>query len=301
MKKLVIAPLILLIVSAVYSTFLYAQEKRVYNDGVVDYVPVGTAFSINARDMESGIKEIQVSIDGSPFKTYTEPVVLVEEGRHIIVYRAIDITGNISKESIYTVVVDGTPPDGLVSIIGPRYISDKGVYITSESMIVLWAEDTLSGVQNIYIKLDDNPYIAYTEPVRISEEGLHRAEAYAVDNVGNKTPTYTVEGYVDNSPPIIAIIPEEDLISVNGKYYTNRDNEFFVRATDRYSGVKAIYISIDDSPFALYSGPFRIQSQGLHKITAKAVDNLGNESDEVSLSFYVDVKPPIPEIGADVE
>jgi len=301
MKKLVILLIITSMIVALVSSTIFAQEKRIYNDGVVDYVPVGTAFSITAEDLESGIKEIQVSVDGSPFQTYTEPIILIEEGRHIIVYRAIDITGNVSRESIYTVVVDGTPPDGLVSVIGPKYISEKGIYITSESMIVLWAEDALSGVQSIYFKLDENPYIAYTEPIKIEEEGLHRAEAYAVDNVGNRTPTFVVEGYVDNSPPLVAILPKEDLISANGKYYTNRDNEYFVRATDRYSGVKAIYISIDDSPYALYSGPFRIQSQGLHKIAAKAVDNIGNESSLVSLSFFVDVTPPVPEIGSTVE
>jgi hypothetical protein len=297
MRKCIITAIFLMFFSAYYLHLAAAQELRIYNDGVIDYVPGEARFVLTADDAHSSLDVIQYSVDGSSLEVYKEPFSINEEGRHIIVYRAVDRVGNISTEKIYSVIVDKTPPEGLASIHGPLFMTEEGLYVTRDSMIVLWAEDALSGVDAIYVSLDDGDYVEYTSPVAITEEGFHTAKTYAVDNVGNRTEEFSVSGYVDSTPPEVAITPKEDFIIAGGERYTNRNNEFTVTADDRGAGVRAIYISLDDSEYYGYPGPFRVQIPGLHTLRAKASDNLGNESDPVELTFYIDIIPPTTTMG----
>jgi hypothetical protein len=278
-----------------------AQEKRIYNDGIIDYVPLTAQFVLSAEDFESTVKEIQYSVDGSAVTVYEGPIRFSSEGRHFIAYRAVDMTGNISNERIYSVIVDGSPPEGIASVEGTVYMDEEFVYLTKESAVVLWAEDNLSGVDRIYVKLDDMDFMPYTEPVVITREGYHSAETYAVDNVGNATPKLVVQGYVDSTPPVVSIVSDEDFVNVKNELYTNRTNEYTVRAYDEFAGVKEIQVSFDGSAYVTYVTPFRVQIPGFHTVRAKAVDNLGNVSDPVELSFYVDVQPPESKIGASVD
>jgi hypothetical protein len=298
-KGLFTLMLILFLMSSIY--MLFAQEKRIYNDGNIDYAPLSASFALSAEDFESTLKEIQYSLDGSAIQVYRGPINFSDEGRHVIGYRAVDLTGNISTEKIYSVVIDGTPPDGIATVEGPVYMGGDTVYITKESSIFLWAEDNLSGVESIYVKLDNGPYMAYTGPVAITEEGPHTAQTYAVDNVGNKTLEFTVEGYVDSTPPTIRITPQEAFVVVGGKNYTNKHNEFFVSAKDEISGVQQILVSFDGSDYVTYTTPFKVQVAGFHTVRSKAIDNLGNASAPLELSFYVDMVPPESKLGASVK
>jgi len=300
MKKWSICVIVLLFLFS-GAVFVPAQEKRIYNDGIIDYVPLTAQFVLSAEDFESTVKEIQYSIDGSAVTVYKDPIRFESEGRHFIAYRAIDMTGNISNEKIYSVVVDGSPPEGIASVEGMVYMDEEYVYLTKESAIVLWAEDNLSGVDRIYVKLDDMDYMPYEEPVVISTEGYHSAETYAVDNVGNATSKLTVQGCVDGTPPDVSIVPDEDFVNVKNELYTNQKNEYTVTAYDEFAGVKEIMVSFDGSAYVAYVAPFRVQVPGFHTVRAKAVDNLGNVSDPVELSFYVDVQPPESKIGASVD
>ncbi len=280
---------------------LQAQDKRIYNDGIIDYVPLTAQFVLSAEDFESTVKEIQYSVDGSAVVVYEEPIRFTSEGRHFIAYRAIDMTDNIGTERIYSVIVDGSPPEGIASVEGNAYMEEEYVYVTKESAIVLWAEDNLSGVDRIYVKLDDMDFVPYTKPLVIAEEGYHTAEAYAVDNVGNATPRLVVQGCVDSSPPVVSIVPAEDFVNVKNERYTNKMNEYTVKAYDEFAGVKEIMVSFDGSEYVTYVTPFMVQVPGFHTVRAKAVDNLGNVSDPVEMSFFVDVQPPESKIGASVD
>jgi hypothetical protein len=280
---------------------LFGQDKRIYNDGEIDYVPLEATFALSAEDSESSVKEIRYSVNGEGIEVYSDPITLNEEGRQLIVYWSVDMTGNVSSEQTYSVIVDATPPDGFVSVHGPAITDDSGLYITGQSRIVVWAEDELSGVDAVYVSLNDSSFMPYTEPVTIEEEGYHEASAYAVDNVGNRTAVFTVSGHVDSSAPEVLVSTRDQLIEVSGENYTSRDNVYTVTAEDGISGVGEILVSLDGSDYAVYSAPFRVQIPGRHIISAKAVDRLGNESAPVELQFYVDVTPPSTSMGISLD
>jgi hypothetical protein len=280
---------------------LYAQQKRIYNDGVIDYVPLSASFVLSAEDQESTLDVIQYSVDGNSIAIYSDPISFETEGRHFIAWRAIDKTGNISEERIKPVIVDGTPPEGIASVDGAAFMSGDNIYITTSSAVILWAEDNLSGVDNIYVKLDDGAFFPYVKPMVIAEEGLHTAEAYAVDNVGNTTPVYIVQGYVDSTAPNVRIVTKKKFVTVGREKYTNKDNEYTVTASDAIAGVGEILVSLDGSDFFNYSGPFKIQIPGEHTLGAKAVDNLGNVSSVDTVTFFVDVVPPETTLGTTLD
>lgn len=280
---------------------LYAQQKRIYNDGIIDYVPLSASFVLSADDQESTLDVIQYSVDGNPVAIYSDPIGFETEGRHFIAWRAIDKTGNISEERIKPVIVDGTPPEGIASVDGAAFISGDNIYITTNSAVILWAEDDLSGVDNIYVKLDDGDFMPYMEPMVVAGEGLHTAEAYAVDNVGNSTPVYIVQGYVDSTAPDVRIVTKKKFVTVGREKYTSKDNEYTVTASDAIAGVGEILVSLDGSEFVNYSGPFKIQIPGEHTLGAKAVDNLGNVSSADTVTFFVDVVPPETTLGTTLD
>jgi hypothetical protein len=57
---------------------------------------VNTVFEIKVYDEHSGIKSVEISIDGSDFTAYTKPFKL-PIGRHDIRCKAADIAGNINN------------------------------------------------------------------------------------------------------------------------------------------------------------------------------------------------------------
>jgi hypothetical protein len=298
-KRLVVLMMVMFLLFSAYLSL--CEEKRIYNDGVIDYVPLTASFVLEGWDSESSLQKIQYSIDGAPLDEYTEPLSMSTEGRHIIVYRAVDTTGNISNERVYSVVVDGTPPEGLVSADGPVYRREGDFFLTTETAVVIWAEDTLSGVDTIWVGLDDGEYMAYTGPVVIGKEGYHTARTFAVDNVGNRSKTYKVSGYVDSTPPEVEIVRKVPFVDVNDENYTNRSNEYSVIATDEISGVREIWISLDNSKWVRYTGPFTVQIPGMHSLRARASDNLGNVSEPAEVTFYVDIVPPETTLGTSLE
>lgn len=295
MKKIVTVGLILLLIGA---AVIAAQEKRIFNDGNLDYIPKNAKIQLFAEDMGSSLQHIEYSLNGGAIRKYEGPIALSAEGRNFVAYRAIDKLGNVSVEKTYSCVVDDTPPYFTASANGPAFLEDGMAYGTSDTAVVLWAEDKLAGVSAIYYSLDNSGFMKYTGPGYIEEEGKHVGKAYAVDNVGNRTKTYQVEAYVDNTPPRVTIRPAETLIDLQGSKYSTADNKYSVRAYDNVAGVKEIFVSVDRGEFFTYTEPVSVQGEGFHSIRAKAVDYLDNESKAKELGFYIDLD--LPDTGHEI-
>lgn len=297
MRKTMIVAVCAVLVVATAS----AQQKRIYTVGNVNYAPSAARFVLSVDEMETNLDEIQYSVNGGESLVYEEPIRLETEGRHTITYRATDATGNVSAEKVYTVVIDNTAPEVSATAKGAAFIEDDMAYLRGDTEIILSAIDELSGVYGIYVSLDNRNFFRYEDVAFIDEEGEHQGYAYAEDNVGNRSETYTASGYIDNTPPEVRIVPRRQMTVVQGDRYTGIDNRYVVRASDEISGVDEIHVSIDRQEFITYSEPVTFSEPGFHIIRARAVDRLGNMSGVVELDFYVDVDTPEPEIRAIIE
>lgn len=297
MRKLAVLGIVVLVTVGTVS----AQQLRIYNDGQVDYAPSAARFVLTADEMESNLKEIEYSINGGETMVYDEPIRISEEGRHVITYRAVDAIDNVSSEKVYTVVIDDTAPTLSGTARGAGFVEDNTAYLRGDTAIILSASDEASGVNGVFVSLDGENFFRYQDVAYIDEEGEHTGYAYTVDNVGNRSQTFSIRGWVDNTPPEVRIAPRRPLTVVQGERYTGRGNQFVVRAEDEVAGVDEIHVSVDRQEFATYSSPITFSESGYHTIRARAVDRLGNMSAVVELGFYVDVETPDPEIRAIIE
>ncbi len=294
MQKLLVCVLAL----AVAASLATAQDKRIYNDGEVDHAPAEARFELSATEFESDLAEIVYSVNGGELMTYNGSVSLSEEGRNVITYSAVDVTGNVSSERAYTVVIDKTPPELTGTARGAAFVEDGLGYVRSDTVISLDATDNLSGVWAIYVSRDGDDFYRYGDFAYVPGEGAHTAWAYAVDNVGNRSVTYRVSGHVDNTPPTVRIFPRRPLSTVNGERFTSAGNALTVRASDEIAGVDVVMVSMNGGPYETYGGPLALDEPGRHMLRAKALDRLGNESEPVSLELTVDAVTPEPEIRA---
>lgn len=293
----------LVVLAAVLLTStLTAQARRIYTEDGIDYAPKAARFVLSAADLTENLDYIEYTVNGGEMNRYEEPIRIEEEGRHFITYRAVDITGNVSREKVYTVVIDDTAPSLSASAVGAAYVDEEGAaYFTSETALIVEAADTLSGVQAIYVSLDNEEYFRYTGPTYFEEEGEHVGYAYAVDNVGNRSETFQARGFVDNTAPGISVIPSRPFRTFGGERYLQSGTEILVRANDRLSGVESVEVSINGRPFQSYTAPIQVTESGFYSIRGRATDRVGNLSREQEISFYLGVETPEPSIQPFVE
>jgi hypothetical protein len=297
MRRILLIALCALVTVGVAS----AQQRRMYNDGQVDFAPGSARFVLTADELDTGLSEIEYRVNGGEAMIYEDPIRLSDEGRHVITYRATDLLGNVSREEAYTVVIDDTAPGMSATARGHAFVEDNAAYLRSDTAIIVSASDSASGVEGVFVSLDNENFIRYSDVAYVNEEGEHRGYAYAEDNVGNRSRTYSIRAYVDNTAPEVLIVPRQRLTTVQGDRYTSSGNQFVVRATDAVAGIDTIEVSINRQEFAAYTGPVSFDEPGLQSIRARATDRLGNTSDIVELSFYVDTAVPQPTLRAIIE
>ncbi len=96
-----------------------------------------------------------------------------------------------------------------------------------------------------------------------------------------------------------AITEEKEVKAVEGVVYNDGnmdyasgDVKFVIEAKDQGSGVKTIYVLVDDSDFGVYENPIAFLEEGKHLIGYKVEDNVGNMSKVKFYEFILDKTAP---------
>ena len=96
-------------------------------------------------------------------------------------------------------------------------VDEEGRIIVSTNEAVSFsATDTLSGVDAIYIKINNEEYTKYVEPIKFSTNDVYTLEVKAIDNVGNVSEPVKYTFFVDKITPNSML----ELIDVNGNELT---------------------------------------------------------------------------------
>ncbi len=153
------------------------------------YVSGSTGITLTATDNASGVRMSEYSIDGAPFVTYSAPFTLTAypEGSHTIAYRSTDNLGNQEKAKQLAVILDKTPPK--TAIAGSDSLVEGVVNTVSPvTSFTLTATDSLSGVRNIWYRIDGGQWQLFTAGFTLAglNAGAHAISFHAVDNVGNE-------------------------------------------------------------------------------------------------------------------
>lgn len=127
---------------------------------------------LNASDDWTGVAQMRYRVNGGNWGLYTASGVLLDsEGNNTIEYYSEDTNGNQEAVKSITVKIDISPP-----------VTDVSVSGTSFS---LSANDSVSGVGQIYYRIDGGDWLEYSGNVTLTGSGNHTVEYYSVDSAGN--------------------------------------------------------------------------------------------------------------------
>ncbi|GEM_PF-5515489 len=258
---------------------------------------------VTASDVNLGSVEYKVdnggwnSMSNGGGNTYTAQLDTTQyrDGTHAIYFRAIDNAGHITQSSLYVTIDNLNPVAYVSSPVSGEYI--QGVYVFK-----VWASDNVSVVSvSLYI---DSAYYAmsyniqsgyweYTLDTTTLSDGAHSIYAVAQDEAGHTYTTGTVDFYVDNTPPSLAVISPANNEVISGTYTLQVD------AND--TNTLNVYYRIDNSEWTPMSGGpptwnaslnTNIYNDGYHIIYFRAVD-AGGHSTESYVNVIFDNSFPV--------
>ena len=106
---------------------------------------------LDSKDKMSGIAGVYYMLNQTKFQEYTEDIGIEEQGSHTLYYYAVDNVGNVESVKKKDFIYDNSPPKTYHNVTG---IMDNYI-ISKSSKIYLSFEDTYSGVQGLYYRIDD--------------------------------------------------------------------------------------------------------------------------------------------------
>lgn len=258
-------------------------------------------FELLPVDDLSSVDYVEYKINDGDYVKYTGPITLGKEGPATIAYRAIDKVGNRENTQVLSVIVDNTPPTAALKPVEALFTDAKGtLYASNKNTYAITAEDGAAGVKEISYNVDNEPKQKYSgQPLKLEKPGFHVINYFATDNAGNSSPESSFLVNVDGVKPNVDITESIPFVKVNEKTFARKDTTFKVTAKDGESGISKILVKIDGAAeFTPYVEDIVFTTSGEHSIEAKAIDNVGNESDVKKVVFLYDIKAPITTIKA---
>jgi hypothetical protein len=194
----------------------------------------------------------------------------------------------VDKDAPATSVVVGTPSFG-----------KDPVFVTAATPISLEGTDEFSGICQVNYSIDDGPARKYLGPVKESASGPHSMMFWSVDNAGNIGNAGRLSFFVDGDGPKTGIYFAGPNLTAAGGTFISGDTSIAIEAEDNGSGVDYIEYSQDLKGYQRYFGPFRVGKTGIHSISYRGVDRVGNMGDVGDIKIIVDAEPPRTRVDGD--
>jgi hypothetical protein len=198
-------------------------------------------------------------------------------------YRVSD-GAETSSEAYVTIIVndvidDITPPTTTISLSGT--VGNDGWYLSAVT-VTLTATDDTSTLITTWYSVDGQNWIEYTGSFVYSVERTTTISFYSVDEYGNTEDAKDQEVKIDLEPPQSLLTTERIYGGVN----------VTIGSEDAISGVAAIYYSLDQETWDLYSVQFTLTSGHIVPVYYYAVDFAGHQEEVQSTDVVVDDVPP---------
>lgn len=251
------------------------------------YVMIGT---------DPNNKEASAVLKSEKTSNYSNPMYFDSEGMNTV--RSPWCVDKTTKQMVYPkqdiifeVYADSKAPNTRLNWgqANPMFKNDK-YYVKQVFEVSLTATDALSGVQKIMVSLNGENYFDYVSAIKLDEEKEYSIKYFAVDNVGNVEEVKTVIVVIDKSSP-------KTSLDIKGNYSENvvgANTLLVLSVSETSSGVARFSLKLDDGPEKNYVNPINtnLLSQGEHKITYYAEDNVSNVEEPHTFEFYIDKTPP---------
>ncbi|WP_420318144.1 chitobiase/beta-hexosaminidase C-terminal domain-containing protein [Ekhidna sp.] len=261
------------------------QDGKVYvNKDLPVYLSIST-------DKEGSDSEI---LEGKDPK-YTSPMYLDSEGYNSIrsPWKVDPETKKIvypKEEVVFELYADSKAPQTSISFGEQRIARLDGKVILGSGAIVLSSTDETSGIASIYYSVDGGVFEEYTSAIALNDEKSYVLKYYAVDKVGNTENLQSINIQIDKSAPASSLAVEGDL---SENVVSNRST-IELTTQDNVSKDGKIFYTIDEGKTFVYSSPINLSSlsEGEHTLTYFAVDDVDNNEEKKTYSFFLDKSAP---------
>jgi parallel beta-helix repeat protein len=260
------------------------------------YVKSATQFNLSASDAHLGIKHIMYRVDLGVWVKYAGNFTIPVSGAHNVSYNATDIVGNAENTQKLYIFVDDDTPASTMTVGSPKH-GITPLYVNSSTGFCLAASDGGSGVASISYRVDSGSWTTFLGNFSVTTPSFHNISYRASDRLGNTEAPKTRFIFVDPDPPksdIAAGAPNYGTSPV----YVNSSTLFTISGDDGFgSGTAFSWFRVDSGNWTLYSGGFKIMSNGSHAVQYCSIDYIGNNETPRTLSIVVDNTPPATSYG----
>lgn len=313
------------------SSVTYTKDDVVYsvygsNSFNVNAVVTDSVSGVSTVTANSTSKLTQNTENTSVY-TGTTSATVDSDGFAVISLTASDAVGNTMETTIKNLFIDTTAPVVAVTSYPSSAVKDaftlKGTVSDNIGDVSgVTVTDSLDETKSYTATVADGEWSVTLTPSATAtaenetKDGSHTYTVTATDKVGNKaavtcsviTDTQAPSWYTgneDGKAPYIRTTAGTNKMTVEGTeyaLYNSTSLSVAAKAKDTVSGVANLLYNLNDETensvtkwTSADNGNFSIESgivQGINTLQVKAVDEAGNESSSVSLSFFVDSIAP---------
>lgn len=186
------------------------------------------------------------------------------------------------------------------------YSKDNVTYASPMALFEVKGSDDQSGLDRVFISVDNGEYAPYKGPVFFTTAGAHTMAYRFLDKVGNISSSHVMSVVIDAEAPRV-LTPEFSpaVYSASGRQYVGLKNNISFKYFDDVTGVAFIEYSAGSATLARYAEPFTPESLGLTNSGAfvlnyQAVDMVSNVTALKKLNLYLDAAAPTVNVFAKV-
>ena len=307
------------------SGLIYKKDEKTYRV----YGSNSFNVSVTAEDV-AGVASVSAnstSLKGADgIYTGTVSVTPDSDGFASISVVATDSVGNASEKTIDDIMVDLTAPTLAISSYPENATKDgftlSGTVADNIGVKSVVITDSLDSLKSYEAAVSGDTWSVTLKPSAKGEgadetkDGSHTYTVTAKDKVGNTstatcrvttdtTAPYWYTGNTENKEPYISTKASTEKITVSGvehDLYGSNSLTVAAKAKDETTNVSNLKYNLNDEKDSssavvwktVDNGNITVENlaQGLNTLKIKAVDEAGNETSEVAISFFVDSLAP---------
>lgn len=257
--------------------------------GLEDWYVSSVAVTLSATGGNKGINRTVCRVDGGDWENYTEPIVVLGDGSHLVEFYSVDNMSNEEDLRNISFKIDTTDPVSSVSVSGTP--GSDGWYVSDVDVSLEVDDGSGSGISLTKFRVDGGAWQDYSGPVALTSGGTHTIAYYSVDVAGNAESPKSVTVMIDKAAPSTS---HELFGTLGPDDWYSTEVTIVLSATDAApgSGVDAIRYSLDGNTWTAYDSPIVVIESGTHTIEYRAVDVAGNQETIRSVTFKLDVTAP---------
>jgi outer membrane protein assembly factor BamB len=243
--------------------------------------------SLTATDPEVGVNVTMYRVDGGLTMIYSgTPFTVTGEGQHTVLYWSNDKLNHTETQNSATIRIDSTVPTVQNSFSGP--LGGNGYYI-GPVQFTMTGTDNLSGLANIYYRVNGGATLVYSSPFAIGVDGNHSIDYWSVDVAGNVSGAGNALVKIDVSAPLTQATGSGPA-GTNGWYRSAV--QVALSAADNLSGVQTTSYKVDGGTTKTYTTAFSVTGNGSHTVNFWSVDKATNTETMGSLAVNIDSTLP---------